>query len=214
MATFFKTIKNTVKYWYVPSIIGAILILLGGYLFTVPEATYLTLTVLFSLSFVVTGALETYFSWSNREELEGWGWYLASGIFSLVLGIILLTRPEAAALSLPFFIGFTLLFRSFQGLGFAFELKNYGVMQWGNLAIASVLGVVLSLLLISHPVFTGMSLVVITSLAFIFSGIAAIVLSFQLKKLKSIPQKINKELKNKIEDLKEEYYKVINDQND
>ncbi len=84
-------------------------------------------------------------------------------------------------------------------------------MQWGNLAIVSVLGVVLSLLLIAHPVFTGMSLVFITALAFIFTGFAAIVLSFQLKKLKSIPHKISQDLKDKIEDLKEEYYKKIND---
>ncbi len=115
MATFLKTIKNTVKYWYVPSIIGAILILLGGYLFSVPLATYMTLAILFSISFVITGGLEVYFSIQNKDELEGWGWYLASGIISLVLGIILIIKPQTAAATLPFFIGFTLLFRSFQG---------------------------------------------------------------------------------------------------
>ncbi|MBW1619018.1 MULTISPECIES: HdeD family acid-resistance protein [Empedobacter] len=212
MATFFKSIRNTVKHWYVPAIIGVLFIVLGGYLFTVPEATYFSLVILFSLSFLFSGILETLFSIQNRSELEGWGWYLASGIFSLLIGLLLVIKPAVAATTLPFFIGFSLLFRSFQGLGFAFELKNYGIMKWGNLAILSVLGIIFSFLLIANPIFTGISLVVITALSFISIGISAIVLSFQLKKLKTLPGKLKKELKDKIEDLKEEYYKNIQDE--
>lgn len=84
-------------------------------------------------------------------------------------------------------------------------------MKWGNLAILSVLGIIFSFLLIANPIFTGISLVVITALSFISIGISAIVLSFQLKKLKTLPGKVRKELKDKIEDLKEEYYKNIQD---
>ena len=211
MATFFKTIRKTVKYWYVPAIIGALFVVLGFYLFTVPLETYATLTVLFSLSFLVTGLLETWFSIQNREELEGWGWHLISGLFSLAIGILLVTKPEISALTLPMFIGFSLLFRAFQGLGFSFELKNYGVSKWGNLAIASVLGILFSFVLIFNPTFTGMSLVVMTALTFIFVGVSGIAMAFMLKKLKSFPQKITKELKEKIEDLREEYYEHLED---
>lgn len=49
-----------------------------------------------------------------------------------------------------------------------------------------------------------------TALSFIVIGIYAIVLSFQFKKLKTLPKRVRKELKDKIEDLKEEYYKDIN----
>ncbi|MCZ2247174.1 MAG: DUF308 domain-containing protein [Bacteroidia bacterium] len=209
MATFLKTVRNTVKYWYVPAIIGVLFIILGGYLFSIPEATYFLLVVLFSLSFLFSGILEIVFSIQNKDELEGWGWYLTSGIFSLLIGVALVAKPEVAATTLPFFIGFSLLFRSFQGLGFAFELKNYGVIKWGNLAILSILGIVFSFLLIANPIFTGISLVVMTALSFIFVGISAIVLAFQLKKLKTLPGKLRKELKDKIEDLKEEYYNEI-----
>ena len=209
MATFLKTVRNTVKYWYVPAIIGVLFIILGGYLFSIPVATYLTLTIFFSLTFLFSGILEIVFSVQNKDELEGWGWYLTSGIFSLLIGVALVAKPEVAATTLPFFIGFSLLFRSFQGLGFAFELKNYGVIKWGNLAILSILGIVFSFLLIANPIFTGISLVVMTALSFIFVGISAIVLAFQLKKLKTLPGKLRKELKDKIEDLKEEYYNEI-----
>ena len=209
MAIFFKTIRNTIKHWYVPAIIGALFIVLGGYLFTVPESAYLSLVMLFSISFLASGIMEIFFSVQNKDELDGWGWYLASGIFTLLIGVILITKPVVAATTLPFFIGFSLLFRSFQGLGFAFELKNYGVLRWGNLAIVSVLGIILSFLLIVNPIFAGISLVVMTALSFIFAGIVSIVLAFQLKKLKTFHERINKELKEKIEHLKEEYYKNI-----
>ncbi len=209
MHTFFKAIQNTIKYWYVPAIIGLLFIILGIYLFTVPIATYYSLVFLFSLSFVVSGALEIFFSLNNRNELEGWGWYLAGGIFSLAIGILLMARPEIAATALPFYIGFVLLFRSVQGLGFAFELKNYGVLRWGDMALLSVLGIIFSVILLASPVFTGISLVAITAFSFIFVGIGAIVLAIRLKKLRSLPQKLSKELKGKIEDLKEEYYEFL-----
>jgi uncharacterized membrane protein HdeD (DUF308 family) len=209
MATFLKTIRNTVKNWYIPAIIGVLFILLGIYLFSVPVETYFALTIFFSLSFLFSGILEIVFSIQNKEELEGWGWYLSSGIFALLIGIVLIAKPEVALTTLPFFVGFSLLFRSFQGLGFAFELKNYGIIKWGNLAILSVLGIVFSFMLIANPIFTGISLVVLTALSFIIVGISAIALAFQLKKLKTFPGKLQKDLKDKIEDLKEEYYRDI-----
>ena len=209
MATFLKTIKKTVKHWYVPAIIGVLLIVFGIYIFTTPLETYATLTMLFSLSFLFSGIAETLFSVQNRKIIEGWGWYLTGGIFNSVIGLMLLSRPEISAFTLPLVVGFTLMFRSIQGLGFSFELKNYGSLKWGNLAIASILGLVFSIILLFNPIFTGISLVVMTALAFIFSGITGIVLGFQLKKLKALPSKIRKELNEKIEVLKKEYYEEI-----
>ncbi|MBX2953155.1 MAG: DUF308 domain-containing protein [Leadbetterella sp.] len=211
MATFLKTIRNTVKYWYVPAIIGVLFIVVGVSSFGTLEKTYLALASLFSYSFLFSGVLEIWFSVENRKELEGWGWYLASGILTLLIGILLIVHPALAAATLPLFVGFSLLFRAFQGLGFAFELRNYGILKWGNLAIVSILGIIFSFLLIANPIITGVSLVVLTSFAFIFVGINAIVLAFQLRKLKTLPGKLQNELKDKIENLKEEYYKNLKD---
>lgn len=211
MAIFFKAIRNTVKHWYIPAIIGALLVLLGGYLFTVPEATYMTLVTLFSISFLTIGILEVYFSYNNRNELEGWGWYLASGLFTAVLGVVLLTRPSLAAVTLAFYIGFGLLFRSFQGVGFAFELKNYGISKWKNLLFVSILGVIFSVVLIVNPVILGISMAVLTAFSFLFAGITGIILAFQLKRLKSLAAKIDEEMKGRIEDLRQEYYEILED---
>ncbi len=46
----FKMVRNSIKYWYIPLIVGIILIGLGIYTFTSPQESYLALALLFSLS--------------------------------------------------------------------------------------------------------------------------------------------------------------------
>jgi len=172
---------------------------------------YGTLTFLFSLSFLFSGVLEMFFALKNKDKFTSWPWYLMGGIFNSIIGILLLSNPAISALVLPFIVGFTLLFRSIQGLGFAFELKNYGNLRWGNLAIASVLGIVFSVILLVNPVFTGISIVIFMALALIFVGISVIVLSFQLKKIKNLPAKMSKELREEFEDKLDDLEDVIED---
>lgn len=207
--TFFKTIKDTVKHWYLPLIVGILLVILGLYMFSVPQATYLSLVLFFSASFLIFGIMELIFAVQNSKNLDNWGWYLVGALLDLFVGIILFFQPQVAFVALPYFIGFSLMFRSIQGLGFAFDLKSYGVLQWGNLAVISLLGFILSILLIMNPIIAGFSLVVVTALAFIFSGISAIVLAFNLRKLKNYPGKISQELKDKIEAVKAEYHHAL-----
>ncbi len=204
MANLINAITNTIKHWYVPLIFGIIFLVAGIYIFTVPLEAYVTLSVLFSISFISSGLLEIFFSINNSKTLSGWGWYLVGGLLTLGMGVYLMVYPAISMAMLPFVVGFTVLFRSIQLLGFALDLKELGILKWGNLAVASVLGIVFSFLLLANPIFSGMSLVVVTALSFIFSGIASIVLAFNLKKVKDFPETLDNELKSKIEKLKEE----------
>jgi hypothetical protein len=68
----------------------------------------------------------------------------------------------------------------------------------------SVLGIIFSFMLVVNPLISGISLVVITGVAFIFTGISSIVLSFDLRKVKKIHEKLSSELKNEVASIKEE----------
>lgn len=212
MADFFKAVNSTVKHWYLPLIIGVLFIIFGFYIFTVPLESYIALSAVFAISFVISGVLEIYFSLANRKELEGWGWYLAGGILDLLVGIILWTNPTVSMATLPLFIAFVLMFKSAQGLGFAYDLKNYGVMNWGNIAIWSVLGLIIASVLLLNPVIAGISLVTFTAISFILLGVQLISVSFSLKKVKDYPGKLSSQIRNKIADLKAEYEAEINKQ--
>lgn len=204
MSSLFQTLVNGVKHWYIPMIFGIIFLICGFYTLSVPLETYLTLTIIFSVTFLVSGISEIFFSLQNRESLLGWGWYLVDGILSTLVGMYLIANPEVSMTTLPFVVGFVMMFRAFQLLGFAFEMKQAKMLNWGNLALVSVLGVILSFLLLSSPVFTSMSLVVLTATSLIFTGIASILLSLNLKKLNDAPEKLDDNLKKRISDLEQE----------
>jgi uncharacterized membrane protein HdeD (DUF308 family) len=204
MNALLSTVVGTVKHWYIPLIIGVLLIILGIDVLSTPVGSYLTLTIIFSLSFLVTGLMQIIFSISNRQELSSWGWHLVGGILYVLFGLLLVSRPEISVVTLPFIVGFFVLFHSINALGWAYQLKRLGVRSWGNTAIAAVLGIIFSFILLWNPVFAGLSLVIWTGLAFIFTGIAAIVLSVQLKKLKDITGEVADHVKTRYQNIKKE----------
>lgn len=210
MSNFLKTVTNTIKHWYIPLIVGLIFIGIGIYTLVSPLESYLTLSIIFSLSFLITGLSEIIFSISNRHEIDNWVWTLTFGILTFILGILLIMNPAISITTLPFYIGFLILFRSIMGISYALELKNYGVLDWGNLMVVGILGVVFAFILIWNPLFAGFSVVFWTGLAIISGGVFSVYLSFKLKKIKSAPKKVSKELKEKYDAIKREIQKELN----
>ena len=47
----FKSINEDIKHWYLPLIIGIIFLIIGIWAIITPEATYLSLAMLFSVTF-------------------------------------------------------------------------------------------------------------------------------------------------------------------
>lgn len=179
-----KTAADAIKHWYIPLIFGIILLLVGIDVLMTPLASYLTLAAVFSIAFLVSGLLQLLFAITNIGRLHSWGWYLAGGILYSIIGLLLVSRPQISIDTLPFFVGFFVLFQSVNALAWAYDLKHLGVKSWGSVAILGVLGIIFSFILLWNPLFAGLSLVIWTGMAFIFGGIAAIMLSIHLKRLK------------------------------
>ena len=165
--------------------------------FRTPLESYLTLSIIFSVAFLLTGLLEIAFSISNRKELEGWGWHLALGILTLLVGIMLVDNSAITMVTLPFFVGFVVLFRSIMAISTSLELRNYYVLDWGYLFGMGIVGTIFSFMLLFNPSFAGFSLVIWTGLSLVILGIYSIYLSLKLKKLKDIPKTLSAELKSK-----------------
>jgi uncharacterized membrane protein HdeD (DUF308 family) len=179
-----ESIKDTIKHWYLPLILGILFIIVGILAIKTPEATYLSLAILFSLTFLFVGILEIVFSISHRKQLDGWGWSLASGILSSIIGVLLIIYPQVSIITLPLFVGFVVLFHSIMSIAWSIELKKYKVSNWGWLLFAGILGVIFSFLLMLNPVFAGLTVAILTGIALITIGIFHIQFSIELKKLK------------------------------
>lgn len=197
-------IKNSIKHWYILLIIGLLFVGLAIFSFTRPLDAYLTLAVLFGAIFLVAGLLEIIFSITNRDEIDNWGWSLVSGLLTLIVGLVLVGHPGITMVTLPFIVGFAMLFRSIASIGHAFDLKKYKVADWGYLLILGILGTLFSLFIIWHPLIGGLAVSVWIGVTFLIIGLYSITLSLKMRNLKKLPGKISKELKDKYESIQNE----------
>lgn len=186
MTTLLRNTKKPVKHWFAPAIIGSVPMIIGIYIFITPLEIYGAFTPLIGISLLISGILGIIFSIENKSEIDGLTFYLTGGLFNTIIGIVILSKSEIIILMLPFIVGYTLLFQAIQGLSFAFVLKNYSHLRGNNLTITSILRILISTILICNPIFTRISLTIITALAFVLSGIGGVVLSVQIRKLKKM----------------------------
>src|SRR5476649_1728441 len=130
--TILETIQSDIKNWWLFILKGLVFIGAGIYVFCSPLASYIGLSVLFSMVIIISGIGQIFFA-SVNSTMKGWGWSLISGILDLIIGIYLFSYPLITMTTLPLFLGFWLLFRSFYLMGIAFELRSYGVSSWAGL---------------------------------------------------------------------------------
>lgn len=95
-----KSIINAIKHWYISLLVGLLFLVVSIVTFTSPQSSLLALAILFSLSFLFGGVAEIVFSVANKDQLENWGWSLAFGIITFVVGVFLLINPALSMTAL------------------------------------------------------------------------------------------------------------------
>ncbi len=192
----FYSAKQAVKFWWVSILVGVLAVALGIWSLITPLTTLVALTLVFAITFFVSGIFEIAFALSNKKVLKGWGWTLISGIIDLIFGLILVAMPvEVIALVLTYFVGFWVMFQSIWAIGSAAELQRNGVKGWGWLMALAVLGVIMSFIFIMSPAFTTGFIIALVSISFISYGFFRIYLGFKLKSLHKEMDEIEKDLK-------------------
>ena len=105
------------------NIIMALLYILFGVLaFWNPVMTAAAITLVMAAAFIAIGILRIAIAWQHRSELSYWGWIAASGVITVLLGILIaISWPGAALWVLGLFVSLDLLFSgaTFVGLALA-----------------------------------------------------------------------------------------------
>ncbi|NPA35302.1 MAG: HdeD family acid-resistance protein [Chlorobi bacterium] len=205
---------SAIKNWWLYLIIGVILVLGGIWVARTPLESYLALSILFIVLLLVNGISQIVFSVSNRKVMPGWGWYLTSGILETLIGIYLWSYPAISMAVLPFVVGFWLLFRGISVIASSTDLKQKAVKGWGWILTFGILSTILSFFIIMNPVVGVIYLVYLTAFSMIFSGIAYIMFSLKLKKIKSSTLDAAKDLKEGVEELKKSVMEHLKDVDD
>jgi len=181
----FKSAKDFIKHWYVVLIIGIVFIVTGVWVIPISEATFVSLSILFSIAFLITGILEIISSIDFQNKFDGWEQSLAIGIFDIIIGLAILMQSEISIVVLQLMVGFVILYRSVMGINWLIEMSDYDLPGWNWLLFISIISVVLSILILVKPVFVEMTISFLTGLALVSVGIFYTYLSFELKKLKN-----------------------------
>lgn len=171
------------KHWYAPFLLGILFILVGIWVFSTPAASFLALAMLFAATFVISGFLGIIHAAANRKLISGWGWSLAAGIAELLIGILLIARPEITVVTLALFVGFAILFRSITAIIWSIELKAVGISNWGILLLLGILGALFAFIMLWNPILAGLTIVAYTAFAFIVIGGFQVYFAIKLKKL-------------------------------
>ena len=175
--------NSKVSQWWWPLIMGIIMILFSFSLLFLPIPAFLGISLFFSALILASGITNLIFSIKNRAIIDGWGWYLAIGIFEILVGLAMIFQPGLAMRTVVLFAGFWLMFRSIFNINLAFELKKLGIKNWGWTLFWAILTLLFSFIILINPVVGIVSVVVLTAIPILFLGVLAIMLSFMLKNL-------------------------------
>ena len=99
---FINSIKNSIKHWYIPLIVGILFIVVSVIAFSSPLGSLLTLSLLFSLSLIFGGLSEVVFSVVNRNQMSNWGWSMVFGIITMIVGFLLFSNPSCQTTKVAF----------------------------------------------------------------------------------------------------------------
>lgn len=191
---FFENLNEAVKNWWISLLIGILFVVGAFILMFNPIESYTVLAIAFAIFMFIEGIFEIIFSFSNKNILPGWGWYLALGILDLVLGAFLIIFPGMTAAIIPFILALWLMFRGFSIIGTSLELQQYGNRTWGWYLALGILSVLCAIGIIFFPVVGAFSVIYILSFTFLFLGIARILLAFELRGLHKDCARVQKKI--------------------
>lgn len=116
----FRTSPSARFWWQLG--IGVLNSLIGLLLLVKPMEGVLTLTLLLSVLFLIEGGYKVVLAMPLRA-VQGWIWLLASGLVSLLLGLLIFAGlPGTAAWALGLMVGINLLFTGFALVSLARKL--------------------------------------------------------------------------------------------
>ncbi|GAB3278957.1 DUF308 domain-containing protein [Larkinella harenae] len=177
-------LQKAVKYWWIPLLIGLLLIAFSLWIVFTPVASYATLSVLFSLMLTVSGLSEVASAVNYRQSVKGWGWMLVGGIIDLAFGMYLLMNPSVTMAVLPILLGVVLLLRGVFSMGLSLNLRAYGTPNWGWILLLGAGLVIFAIMMITNPAFGVFNIVIWTGMAIFFAGIFRVSLAIRLRSMK------------------------------
>jgi uncharacterized membrane protein HdeD (DUF308 family) len=148
---------------------GVLLIVFGFLAVLMPAVAALATAIVFSWVLILSGGFEIAYAFQTRAQ-GGFGWKLASGLLTLVLGAALLVMPLAGVASLALLVGGFLLVSGATRLMLAWRMRPG--RGWGWVMFDGLLSIALAILIgIGWPASSLAIIGLLTGFTLISSGV-------------------------------------------
>ena len=133
------------------SIISSIaLVALGILLIVQSEATIITISYIVGGFLIALGVI-AILKYLRSMSIESSKLDIIYGVVCVVLGVLIITNPEAIASIIPFIIGFIIIINSATKLQYSLELKKEKNELWISTLIVSIIMTLCGVVLIFNP---------------------------------------------------------------
>lgn len=156
-----KMASRAVMHWWLFLIAGVLCTLTGIAVFVFPLESYVTLSILFGVLMLVTGAAKLITASVSGNYFLMKGYVIIGGLLDLILGLFLCIYPGVTLMLLPIMMGFWMMYNSFMLFAFADDLGTLQVPGSGLITAGGILLLVLSIVVLVNPFGAGIATVVI-----------------------------------------------------
>ncbi len=166
-------------------VIGILFIISGIYAMLTPGATFLSLAWVIGIMLMVSGITHIISYIADRKDNEHTIWYLINGIFSLLIGIIVISN------GLLYFVTEFILIYIFAGWITVSGLIQFRVaflqkkqeQKWILIFITAIITIIIGITSFFNPVLLALSIGILIGVWMMIAGINLITFSSSIKKL-------------------------------
>lgn len=182
------------RYFKSSILTSTLLFCLGILLIFESEVTVITISYVIGSILVAAGtfALIRYVS-INKEGFDASELDLLYGIVTIILGILIITHPQAIASIIPIILGIAIIISSASKIQYAFNLKNNGNELWKTTMAIAVISTICGIVLLFNPFAGALLLMRIVGIFIVIYAILDIISTYIIKKnveeFKSIAKK-------------------------
>lgn len=165
---------RVIRHWWLLMLAGILCVAAGIAVFVFPMESYMTLSIIFGVLMLITGAAQLIIASTSGNYLAMKGYVVVGGVLDLLLGIFLCVYPAVTVVLLPIMLGIWMMYHSFMIIAFGGDLDTFRINGSGWVMMGGILLLVLSFLVLVNPFSVGIATVIV------LTGVALIVFGFLL----------------------------------
>ena len=165
-------------------IAGILCVVAGICVFAFPIESYVTLSILFGLLMLLTGASQLIIASTSGNYLMMKGYFIVGGVLDVILGIFLCLYPGVSLVVLPIMMGLWLMYHSFIIISFGGDMDTFRLSGSGMMIILGILLLMLSIFVLVDPFSVGIvTVLTVAGVGLLMLGLMFCAISVKLKDL-------------------------------